>query len=75
MRAWAVVRIAAAFALATAALGCATVAQNRRGRLADPMMRLDDEPLDAYRQQKMYTTREGAAGGDGTTAGGGCGCQ
>jgi hypothetical protein len=60
-------------ALATAA--CATVPQNRRARLADPMMSLTDEPLDAARRQKLYDTREGAAGGDGAAAGGGCGCQ
>jgi hypothetical protein len=55
--------------------GCATVPQNRRGRLADPMMNLSEESLDAARRQKMYDTREGAAGGDGANAGGGCGCQ
>jgi hypothetical protein len=55
--------------------GCALVPQNRRGRLADPMMALDDEPTEAYRKQKLYFAREGAAGGDGATAGGGCGCQ
>jgi hypothetical protein len=54
---------------------CATVPQNRRGKLADPMMSVTDEPLDAARRQKLYDTREGAAGGDGATAGGGCGCQ
>jgi hypothetical protein len=64
--------------LALAALGssaCAAVPQNRRARLADPMMSLTDEPLDAYRRQKLYDSREGAAGGDGAAAGGGCGCQ
>jgi hypothetical protein len=61
--------------LALAAPACATVPQNRRARLADPMMNLTDEPLDAYRRQKLYDTREGAAGGDGAAAGGGCGCQ
>jgi hypothetical protein len=62
-------------AVGAGASGCATVAQNRRGHLADPMMNLNDEPLDAYRRQKLYDTREGAAGGDGASAGGGCGCQ
>jgi hypothetical protein len=58
------------------ALGaCATVPQNRRGRLADPMMSLTDDALETYRKQKLYVTREGAAGGDGTAAGGGCGCH
>ena len=61
--------------LAITATGCATVSQNRRAHLADPMMSVTDEPLDAYRRQKLYDTREGAAGGDGAAAGGGCGCQ
>ncbi len=55
--------------------GCATVPQNRRSHLADPMMSLTDEPLDAARRQKLYDVREGAAGGDGAAAGGGCGCE
>lgn len=55
--------------------GCTAVPQNRRARLADPMMQLTDDPLDTYRKQKLYNTREGAAGGDGAAAGGGCGCH
>jgi hypothetical protein len=62
-------------ALGICAGGCATVPQNRRAHLADPMMSLTDEPLEAARRQKLYDTREGAAGGDGASAGGGCGCQ
>ena len=59
-----------------ASLGaCATVPQNRRSHLADPMMSLTDEPLDAARKAKLYDVREGAAGGDGAAAGGGCGCE
>jgi hypothetical protein len=58
-----------------AASGCAIVPQNRRAHFADPIMALDDEPLEAYRKQKLYQVREAAAGGDGATAGGGCGCQ
>jgi hypothetical protein len=71
-------RHASSLALLIAGLalaGCATVPQNRRARLADPMMSLTEEPLDAARHQKLYDTREGAAGGDGATGGGGCGCQ
>lgn len=68
-----VAALAAVVGLAVSA--CATVPQNRRARLADPMMSLTDEPLDAARRQKLYDTREGAAGGDGASAGGGCGCQ
>jgi len=59
----------------SAVSGCVVVPQNRRKRLADPMMRFDDDGLEAHRRQKFYTTREAAAGGDGMPAGGGCGCQ
>ena len=55
--------------------GCALVPQNRRARLADPMMSFDEDALDTHRKQKFYSSREGAAGGDGAVAGGGCGCQ
>jgi hypothetical protein len=55
--------------------GCAVVPQNRRAHFADPIMSVEDDPLDAYRKQKLYGVREGAAGGDGASAGGGCGCQ
>ena len=68
-----VLALAAVLGLGVSA--CATVPQNRRARLADPMMSLTDEPLEAARRQKLYDTREGAAGGDGASAGGGCGCQ
>lgn len=64
-----------AIALALLLTGCAMVPQNRRGKLADPMMQISDDPTETYRKQKVYTTREGAAGGDGAAAGGGCGCQ
>jgi hypothetical protein len=55
--------------------GCAIVQQNRRAELADPLMALDEDPLEAHKKAKFYSTREGAAGGDGVPAGGGCGCQ
>ena len=55
--------------------GCVIVPQSRRGRLADKIMQLDEDPLETYRRQKLYSTREAAAGGDGAAAGGGCGCQ
>lgn len=70
MKAWLAVG-----ALLLPAFGCAAVPQTRRARLADPMMSLTDEATDAYRRQKVYDSREGAAGGDGATAGGGCGCE
>jgi hypothetical protein len=63
------------FVLSLTIGGCAIVPQNRRARLADPIMQLDEDPLESHRKQKFYSTREGAAGGDGVAAGGGCGCQ
>jgi hypothetical protein len=68
-------RLVVAAMLALVLGGCAIVPQNRRARLADPMMSLAQDPLEAHRKQKLYSTREGAAGGDGLAAGGGCGCQ
>ncbi len=67
--------VVTALAAATMLAGCATVPQSRRARLADPMMSLSEDPLETYSKQKLYTSREGAAGGDGAAAGGGCGCQ
>lgn len=61
--------------LALIVSGCVVVPQNRRARLADPMMAFSPDALETQRKQKLYSTREGAAGGDGVTAGGGCACQ
>lgn len=55
--------------------GCAIVPQNRRAKLADPILAFDEDALEAHKRSKLYSTREGAAGGDGSPAGGGCGCQ
>lgn len=68
-------RLCVVGALCMSVGGCATVPQNRRAHLADPMMSVNDDPVDAYRKEKLHSTREGAAGGDGVAAGGGCGCQ
>ena len=62
-------------ALAATGAGCVVVPQNRRKHLADPMMRFQTDALEAHMHQKLYTSREAAAGGDGTPAGGGCACQ
>jgi starvation-inducible outer membrane lipoprotein len=64
-----------AFALALVSSGCVVVPQNRRAKLADPMMALSPDALEAQRKQKLYSSREGAAGGEGRSAGGGCACQ
>ncbi len=67
-------RLAGFAALFLASAGCVVVPQNRRARIADPMMSAQD-PLEAHRKAKLYSSREGAAGGEGLTAGGGCACQ
>jgi hypothetical protein len=54
---------------------CAVVPQNRRKHLADPTMQGEDSSLEAGADRKLHTAREGAGGGDGTAAGGGCGCS
>ena len=63
------------FCLLVLVSGCALVPQNRRAHLADPMMQFSVDATETHRKQKFYSTREGAAGGDGAVAGGGCGCQ
>ena len=68
-------RAFALFFVLSALPGCLLVPQNRRGALADPIMRLDEDSLETHSRQKFFTSREGAAGGDGATAGGGCACQ
>lgn len=55
--------------------GCAIVPRNRREHLADPTMQASDDPLAGRAREKMHGAREGAAGGDGQPAGGGCGCS
>ncbi|HVX97054.1 MAG TPA: DUF4266 domain-containing protein [Polyangia bacterium] len=67
--------ILVALALGASSTGCVIVPQNRRKHLADPMMRFETDALEAHAHQKLYGSREAAAGGDGTPAGGGCACQ
>jgi hypothetical protein len=71
------VRVLAALVLACgigSGAGCAIVPKNRRQYLADPTMQPTDDPLREKAADKMHTAREGAAGGNGEPAGGGCGC-
>lgn len=66
--------LAIALFIALVATGCRIVAKNRRQYLADPTMQPDDDPLRDKAHAKIHMAREGAAGGDGEPAGGGCGC-
>jgi hypothetical protein len=54
---------------------CAIVPQNRRRYIADPSMPAADDALERRALRKFHTAREGAAGGDGKPAGGGCACS
>ncbi len=67
--------LAAWLLLAAILTGCAVVPKNRRQYLADPTMQASDSPLEDRARRKLHTAREGAAGGDGEPAGGGCGCS
>ncbi len=61
--------------LASALLGaCAPVQPWQRGRLAQPMMALDEDTMLTSISQHVYDSKEAAFGGAGP-AGGGCGCN
>ena len=56
------------------ATGCATVEFYEKGAFADPTMEFAETPAQLHWIQKVQYSDEGAAGGIGTSAGGGCGC-
>jgi hypothetical protein len=60
--------------LALGASGCQTVQFYEKEALSDPVMLLDEDPTLTHFRQKVYYSREGATGGIGDSAGGGCGC-
>lgn len=60
--------------LALLCASCAIVPKTRRKHLTDPTMQAVDDPLEERSRRKLHTSREGAAGGDGKPAGGGCAC-
>lgn len=60
--------------LGLGASACAPVAASHRGYLADPTMQLAGDALEASAKRRKHAAREGANGGDGLSAGGGCGC-
>ncbi len=56
-----------------ACAGCAPVEFNERDKVQSSLMTSAPGSL-VHFQQKIFYSREGAAGGIGETAGGGCGC-
>jgi hypothetical protein len=69
---------AALLALAVLLTGCSSwqpwVKPYERERLADPIMRVQRDPLSAKNFEHVHEVREGARGGTGVQ-GGGCGCN
>jgi hypothetical protein len=59
--------------LLLASPACVVVPRYARGTLGDPAMQ-ESEGMLSRSIRKLRVSREGAAGGDGTAAGGGCGC-
>lgn len=68
-------RLGAAWAivLALPLLGCEAVDFTRRRDLVDPVMALEEDPLEARFRSKASAAREGGIG-VGTLGAGGCGC-
>lgn len=66
--------VLATTALGAASSGCAIVPRYQRGTLSDPAMDGSSDNVSSRAMRKFHWAREGAAGGDGMAAGGGCGC-
>lgn len=59
---------------ALGATSCNTVEFYEKGALSTPVMSLEMPATLSASEQKIFYSTEGAAGGLGSTAGGGCGC-
>ena len=68
-----IIRILITFAAFIALWGCAVVQPWERQELSDPIMILDENPLDKAVMEHHREYREGTKGGTGAR-GGGCGC-
>ena len=53
---------------------CAIVPAYQRSALVEPAMDPTSRALAARSLRRLHTSREGASGGDGLSAGGGCAC-
>jgi hypothetical protein len=65
---------AVALVLLALTSGCSSVKPWERGKLADPLMNRDRDPLGLALAEHMYFSREATSGGAGV-GGGGCGCN
>ena len=66
--------LAVAGALGACAMPEPWVKPYERGRLADPLMKVQRDPLSAKHFEHVHEVREGSRGGTGVQ-GGGCGCN
>lgn len=66
--------LAIALGLTLLATGCKGPSFFEKGALADPTMEFAESAAELHWVQKVQYSDEGAAGGIGTSAGGGCGC-
>lgn len=55
-------------------VGCNTVEFYEKEALVAPLMAFETDGTEAHFHQKVFYSIEGAAGGIGESAGGGCGC-
>ena len=45
-----------------------------KAAFSDPVMNMEEEPMETHWYAKLYFSLEGSIGGIGTSGGGGCGC-
>ena len=69
---WAAMVCLAGTALASTA--CNTVPFYEKAAFSDPVMTFEEDVTETHFRQKVIYSREGATGGIGSSAGGGCGC-
>lgn len=55
--------------------GCRNITPIQRQYHAHPFMALSPNPVQEAFEEKVFESREAAAGGRGKSAGGGCGCN
>lgn len=60
--------------LGVAASGCVLVPRYAREHVSNPAMDPSSDAIGSRELRKLHWAREGAAGGDGAPAGGGCAC-
>lgn len=67
--------VAVLIVLAAALPACGTVEYWEKGHHAEPVMAYSGDGTLSHFEQKVFQSIEGAAGGFGASAGGGCGCN